>query len=89
MLPPRDPSAQTLATAEMQPGSCLLIHGSTIYRGAANTSASIRRSIGVSWTQGHLRQEENQYLNITKEQAKSLEEKTQRFIGYKTNAPMG
>jgi hypothetical protein len=30
-----------------------------------------------------------QYLNISKEKAMSLDEPTQRLIGYKINAPMG
>jgi hypothetical protein len=36
-----------------------------------------------------MRQEENQYLAIPKEIAMSLDEQTQRLIGYKINAPMG
>jgi len=84
-----DPTGHPLATSTMAPGSCLLLHGSLIHRGGANTSTGLRRTIGVSWTQGHMRQEENQYLNISKEQAMKLNEKTQRLIGYKINAPMG
>lgn len=87
--PYRDPKGHPLAASTMAPGSCLLLHGSLIHRGGANTSSHLRRTIGASWTQGHMRQEENQYLNISKEQAMNLDEKTQRLIGYKINAPMG
>ncbi|KAF2500799.1 hypothetical protein BU16DRAFT_479471 [Lophium mytilinum] len=84
-----DPAGHVLASTEMKTGSCLLLHGSLVHRGGANQSRVLRRSIGASWTQGHLRQEENQYLNISKEKAMSLDEPTQRLIGYKINAPMG
>jgi hypothetical protein len=36
-----------------------------------------------------MRQEENQYLATSKEEAMKLDEQTQRLIGYKINAPMG
>ena len=73
----------------MQPGDCLLLHGSTIHRGCENKSTKLRRTLGASWTQGHMRQEENQFLSIPKEVAAKLDEKTQRLIGYKINAPFG
>ena len=73
----------------MKPGDCLLLHGSTIHRGGENSSTKLRRTLGASWTQGHMRQEENQFLNIPKEVAEKLDEKTQRLIGYKMNPPFG
>jgi ectoine hydroxylase-related dioxygenase (phytanoyl-CoA dioxygenase family) len=73
----------------LPPFSCLLLHGSTIHRGGGNSSPDTHRLLGASWTQGHMRQEENQYLATSKEDAMNLPEETQRLIGYKINAPMG
>lgn len=84
-----DYAGHPLSSAEMAPGSLMLLHGSTVHRGGSNFSSGLRRYIGISWTQGHLRQEENQYLNISKETAMALDEDTQRLIGYRINAPMG
>jgi ectoine hydroxylase-related dioxygenase (phytanoyl-CoA dioxygenase family) len=58
-----DPAGHVLASTEMKTGSCLLLHGSLVHRGGANQSGVLRRSIGASWTQGHLRQEENQVID--------------------------
>jgi len=84
-----DPSGQELTSLTMPPNSCLLLHGSTIHRGGANTTNATKRILGVSWTQGYIRQEENQYLAISKEEAAALDEPTQRLIGYAINPPYG
>ncbi|EXJ88761.1 hypothetical protein A1O3_01825 [Capronia epimyces CBS 606.96] len=84
-----DPSGHSLASTVLKRGDCLLLHGSTVHRGGENGSSRVRRTLGVSWTRGHMRQEENQFLNITKEQAMSLDERTQRAIGYNVNPPYG
>lgn len=85
----RVPNGHVLTPSVLKKGDCLLLHGSTVHRGGKNSSLTLRRSLGISWTQGHMRQEENQFLNISKEVAMKLDEKTQRTIGYKMNAPFG
>ncbi|EXJ83494.1 hypothetical protein A1O1_07117 [Capronia coronata CBS 617.96] len=84
-----DPSGHSLASTVMKRGDCFLLHGSTVHRGGENASTKVRRSLGVSWTQGHLRQEENQFLAIAKEDAMKLDERTQKAIGYNVNPPYG
>ncbi|KAI1608251.1 hypothetical protein EDD37DRAFT_654250 [Exophiala viscosa] len=84
-----DPAGHSLASSGMKRGDCFLLHGSMIHRGGENSSTSLRRTLGVSWAQGHMRQEENQFLNVSKEVAMKLDEKTQRLIGYRMNAPFG
>lgn len=85
----REPTGHELTSMIIPPGACWLLHGSTIHRGGANSSNDTHRLLGASWTQGHMRQEENQYLATPKEEAMKLPEETQRLIGYKINAPMG
>jgi ectoine hydroxylase-related dioxygenase (phytanoyl-CoA dioxygenase family) len=85
----REPTGHELTSMAIPPGACWLLHGSTVHRGGGNSSKDTHRLLGASWTQGHMRQEENQYLAIPKEEAMKLPEETQRLIGYKINAPMG
>ncbi len=68
--------------AEMPRGSVVLYLGGTVHGGGANTTDTVRTGINVDYTLGWLRQEENQYLSVPQEIARTLPETVQRLMGY-------
>lgn len=89
LLPLSFTSADTLA-AEMKKGSVLVYTGKTIHGGGENRSGASRRALNVDYCVGWVRQEENQYLSIPLDVARSFPEELQRLIGYEMGgASMG
>jgi hypothetical protein len=72
--------------AEMRPGSVLLYSGRTIHGGGANTSDEARLGLNADYTLGWLRQEENQYLSVPPEVARTLPDRLRDLIGYTLGA---
>ncbi len=72
--------------AAMRSGSVLLYLGSTYHGGGANRSDAARVGMNVDYNVGWLRQEENQYLAVPLEVARTLPEPMQRLIGYARGA---
>ena len=74
----------TIVQAVMPRGSVMIYLGSVWHGGGANTSADDWR-IGMicGYSLGWLRQEENQYLAVPPEVARTLPEQVQHLIGYK------
>jgi ectoine hydroxylase-related dioxygenase (phytanoyl-CoA dioxygenase family) len=72
--------------AEMARGSVLLYVGSLYHGGGANRSGADRVGINVTYSAGWVRQEENQYLTVPPEVARTLPERLQRLIGYQRGA---
>jgi hypothetical protein len=72
--------------AEMRPGSVLLYGGRTIHGGGANTSPDVRMGLNADYTLGWLRQEENQYLSVPPEVARTLPAPMRNLIGYTLGA---
>jgi ectoine hydroxylase-related dioxygenase (phytanoyl-CoA dioxygenase family) len=70
----------------MRSGSVVLYTGSTYHGGGANRSDSVRIGMNVDYNVGWLRQEENQYLAVPIEVARTLPESMQRLIGYARGA---
>lgn len=83
----REPKPEEVEYAEMPQGSCLIYLGSTIHGGGENISEAARYGLVMSYNLGWLRQAENQYLSVTKEQAQRMPEKLQRLIGYDIHRP--
>ncbi|MBM89353.1 MAG: hypothetical protein CMQ41_13350 [Gammaproteobacteria bacterium] len=74
------------AFAEMPKGSVIVFLGSTYHGGGRNeTIDSFRVGIGLAYTLGWLRQEENQYLAVPIEKARALSAELQRLIGYRVH----
>jgi len=71
--------------AVMPKGSVLYYLGSTIHGGGANRSQSPRSGLINTYSLGWLRQEENQYLSVSKEIADSYPEHVRRLMGYQTH----
>ena len=68
--------------AEMEAGSLLVFDGALWHSGGGNrTSQMRRRSININFNLSWLRQQENQYLGLSRETWLSLPEKLQRLLG--------
>jgi ectoine hydroxylase-related dioxygenase (phytanoyl-CoA dioxygenase family) len=71
---------------EMSKGSAFLYPGTTYHGGGANRSEANRIGISLSYSASWLRQEENQYLAVPIEIARTLPEDLLRLIGYQRGA---
>ncbi|WP_082930423.1 phytanoyl-CoA dioxygenase family protein [Pseudomonas silesiensis] len=85
LLPLSFTQADSLA-AEMKKGSVLVYTGKTIHGGGENKSKASRRALNIDYCVGWVRQEENQYLSIPIEVAKTFPDDLQRLIGYEMGA---
>lgn len=73
---------QEIGYAEMSAGSVVLYTGSTFHGGGANISNADRIGLNISYSLGWLRQEENQYLSVPPEIAKTLDPELAKLLGY-------
>jgi len=71
-----------VAVAEMPAGSAVVYLGSTTHGGGPNTSDAPRRGVHLSYTLGWLRTEENNYLAVPPEVARTLPRQCQEVLGY-------
>ncbi len=83
----RKPEAQELVQAVMPKGSLLLYTSSVLHGNEANRSDSVRTGMGLHYSLGWLRQEENQVLSSPPEVARYFPERLQRLIGYDFGGP--
>src|SRR5690606_25059187 len=72
--------------AEMPAGSVLFYTGSLYHGGGPNTSNQVRCGINITYAVSWLRQEENQYLAVPPEIARTLPEPLLRMMGYAKGA---
>src|SRR5215472_2450967 len=72
--------------AEMLKGSVLLYPGTTYHGAGANRSNGSRSGITIQYNVSWLRQEENQYLSVPVEIARTLPLELLRLIGYQRGA---
>jgi ectoine hydroxylase-related dioxygenase (phytanoyl-CoA dioxygenase family) len=79
----RQPEPAEIAVAEMPAGSAVVYLGSTIHGGGPNTTAARRRrGMHMSFNLGWLRTEENHYLSVPPDLARTLPEKARALLGY-------
>jgi len=71
---------------EMSRGSVLFYSGSVYHGGGPNRTDAHRRGINITYNVSFLRQEENQYLTIPQDLARTFPEALQRLIGYARGA---
>jgi ectoine hydroxylase-related dioxygenase (phytanoyl-CoA dioxygenase family) len=83
---PTDYADDECLQAEMSRGSVLLYSGKIAHSGAANRSDKIRRAINVNYCVGWVRQEENQFLSVPPEVARTLDDDLLKLIGYQEGA---
>jgi ectoine hydroxylase-related dioxygenase (phytanoyl-CoA dioxygenase family) len=73
--------------AEMRAGSVIVYSGSVYHGGGANTTEDQTRiGLNITYNRGWLRQEENQYLAVSRECAATLDEDLLRLMGYQKGA---
>lgn len=82
----RAPKPEELVVAEMPAGSVLVYVGSTLHGGGANRSNAARYGLALHYALGWLRQEENQYLAVTPEDARKMPRQIQELMGYSLGA---
>ncbi|RSN62058.1 phytanoyl-CoA dioxygenase [Streptomyces sp. WAC 04229] len=78
----RAPTYAETVPAVMPAGSALLWQGGIYHGGGANTTDAPRYSLSVALDLGNLRQEENQYLAVSRETVATLPEEVQRLLGW-------
>jgi hypothetical protein len=72
--------------AEMPKGSVLFYSGSVYHGGGANRSDATRIGLNITYNVSWLRQEENQYLSVPLEIARTLPVDLLKLIGYRRGA---
>ena len=73
--------------AAMRAGSVVLYTGSVYHGGGANTTDDQTRvGVNITYNLGWLRQEENQFLAVSRECAATLDEDLLRLMGYQRGA---
>lgn len=83
---PTDYADDDCLQAEMSRGSVLLYSGKIVHSGAANRSDRVRRAINVNYCVGWVRQEENQFLSVPTDVARTLDDDLLKLIGYQEGA---
>lgn len=83
---PTDYADDECVQAEMSRGSMLLYSGKIVHSGAANRSDRVRRAININYCVGWVRQEENQFLSVPPEVARTLDDDLLKLIGYQEGA---
>lgn len=86
----KDPSSareEDVVQAVMPIGSVVIYLGSTIHGGGANRSDAPRKAVVNTYCLGWLRQEENQYLTLSKEEVEAQSEAMQRMLGFQAHGP--
>jgi hypothetical protein len=72
--------------AEMPTGSLVFYTGSLYHGAGANRSDHVRYGVNLTYAIGWLRQEENQYLSVPAEVARTLPDSLLRLMGYARGA---
>jgi ectoine hydroxylase-related dioxygenase (phytanoyl-CoA dioxygenase family) len=85
--PDRVAHPEETVPAVMAAGSVLFYLGSTWHGGGNNRSASTRLGAFASYSLGHLRQEENQFLIASPDIARRLPPQLRGLIGYRVSTP--
>jgi hypothetical protein len=79
----RVPEESETVTAEMAAGDAVIYLGSTLHGGGANhTADQRRRAMHLSYVLGWLRTEENHYLAVPADVARTLPRQAQELLGY-------
>src|SRR5882672_11807977 len=82
----RDLQSADTEPAEMPAGSVLFYTGALYHGAGANRSRDVRCGLNVTYSVSWLRQEENQYLSVPAEIARTLPDDLLRLMGYRRGA---
>jgi ectoine hydroxylase-related dioxygenase (phytanoyl-CoA dioxygenase family) len=80
------PPVEETVPAEMARGSVLVYTGALYHGGGENRSDQVRTGVNITYNLSWLRQEENQYLSVPIELARTFDEDLQRLMGYARGA---
>jgi len=83
----RHPEKNEVEQAVMSKGSCFIWLGSSRHGGGANHTNMPRRGIVMSYNLGWLKQADNYFLGIPKEEVKVYPERLQQLLGYFVHRP--
>jgi hypothetical protein len=72
--------------AEMGKGSVLVYTGSVYHGGGQNETDEVRMGVNLTYARSWLRQEENQYLSVPLDVARTLDTDLLRLLGYQRGA---
>jgi ectoine hydroxylase-related dioxygenase (phytanoyl-CoA dioxygenase family) len=88
---PRDRTARAdeVVAAAMPAGSVLLWMGGTLHGAGANRTNEWRYGVFLSYSLGWLRQEENQYIDVPSEIARTLDKPLRDLVGYRMHLGLG
>ena len=84
---PEQVEEKDVVQAVMPKGSAVLYLGSTLHGGGENLSALPRKAVGNTYCLGWLRQEENQYLTLSREDVASQSDAMRRMLGFQAHGP--
>ena len=76
------PPPEEVEIAAMKAGSVCLFAGSCLHGGGPNETDRNRDGLIIAYCANWLRQEENQYLSVSREAASKLDEPLQKLLGY-------
>jgi ectoine hydroxylase-related dioxygenase (phytanoyl-CoA dioxygenase family) len=82
-------SPDEIVAAAMPAGSVLLWMGGTLHGAGANRSDEWRYGIFLSYSLGWLRQEENQYIDVPGDIARTLDKPVRDLVGYRMHMGIG
>ena len=85
----REARPEEVVAAEMPAGSVLLWMGGTLHGAGANRSDEWRYGIFLSYSLGWMRQEENQYIDVPHEVARTLSKEVRELVGYRMHMGIG
>jgi ectoine hydroxylase-related dioxygenase (phytanoyl-CoA dioxygenase family) len=83
----RVPQHEEAIPCAMAPGSAVFFLGSLWHGGGANRSEHARLAVTGQYCEPWLRQQENFFLELTKEQARDLREPIRSMVGYSIHPP--
>ncbi|KAL4928868.1 phytanoyl-CoA dioxygenase family protein [Aspergillus undulatus] len=83
----RRPDENLTVYAELQPGDAFIMLASCFHAGSANRSDEDRVVYSTFYTKGYLRQEENQYLTLGKEQLSHYSPDVLQRLGFAASEP--
>ena len=84
---PDDAREEHVVQAVMPKGSVVIYLGSTLHGGGANLSNAPRKAVVNTYCLGWLRQEENQYLTLTREEVAAQSDEMRRMLGFQAHGP--
>lgn len=83
----RHPTEAEIQQAVMKKGSVLIWLGSTRHGGGANSTLQSRRGVVLSYNLGWLKQADNYFLSIPREEVKTYPVRLQKLLGYFVHKP--